>query len=40
MAEKSLRLDEVHSRTPSRSYDTAYGLKSICLRYFNAAGAT
>ena len=21
-------------------YDTAYGLKSICLRYFNAAGAT
>ena len=22
------------------SYDTAYGLKSICLRYFNAAGAT
>lgn len=22
------------------AYDTAYGLKSICLRYFNAAGAT
>jgi UDP-glucose 4-epimerase len=22
------------------TYDTAYGLKSICLRYFNAAGAT
>jgi UDP-glucose 4-epimerase len=22
------------------SYDRAYGLKSICLRYFNAAGAT
>jgi UDP-glucose 4-epimerase len=24
----------------SRNYDTAYGLKSVCLRYFNAAGAT
>lgn len=23
-----------------RTYDTAYGLKSVCLRYFNAAGAT
>src|ERR1700722_5655252 len=22
------------------TYDTAYGLKSVCLRYFNAAGAT
>jgi UDP-glucose 4-epimerase len=22
------------------SYDTAYGLKSVCLRYFNASGAT
>jgi UDP-glucose 4-epimerase len=22
-----------------RDYDTAYGLKSVCLRYFNAAGA-
>ena len=22
------------------AYDTAYGLRSICLRYFNAAGAT
>jgi UDP-glucose 4-epimerase len=22
------------------TYDTAYGLKSICLRYFNASGAT
>jgi UDP-glucose 4-epimerase len=22
------------------AYDTAYGLKSVCLRYFNAAGAT
>ena len=22
-----------------KDYDKAYGLKSVCLRYFNAAGA-
>ena len=22
-----------------RSYDAAYGIKSVCLRYFNASGA-
>jgi UDP-glucose 4-epimerase len=26
--------------TPRMTYDTAYGLKSVCLRYFNAAGGT
>ena len=34
-------MDEVHGRTDTRIIsDTAYGLKSVALRYFNAAGAT
>jgi UDP-glucose 4-epimerase len=30
---------KLHVERMLRDYDTAYGVKSVCLRYFNAAGA-
>ncbi len=30
---------KLHVERMLRDYDTAYGLKNVCLRYFNAAGA-
>jgi UDP-glucose 4-epimerase len=40
VAEKPLRRTKFALERLLESYDRAYGLKSICLRYFNAAGAT
>jgi len=40
VAKISIRLVRAFTETLFESYDVAYGLKFVALRYFNAAGAT